>query len=145
MAAQRGGLFGVGKRKPVCVCCGPLMRSTRGYFLLDFFRSWPVCLRRVTYPPFRLQDDRLRAGIYAVLRSMSSRSVLGNRTPQSLSGKLISLCELREHYQVRETPNPTFDFKYSRLGPPPLNSFISSHLDQLICLVTLRHAGQPTL
>lgn len=70
--------------------------------------------------------------------------LLGIEPPKSLSGKLISLCELREHDQVRETSNPTFDFKYSRLEPP-LELFISSHLDQLICLITLRHAGQSAL
>lgn len=75
------------------------VRSTRGYFLLNFF-TFLVRLRTVTtYPPFRHQDDRLRAVIYAVLQSMLSRSALGNRIPKSLSGKLISLCELREHYQ----------------------------------------------
>ena len=56
-----------------------LLRSARGYFLLNFF-PFLVSLRRVTYPPFRHQDDRLRAVIYAVLQSMSSRSALGNRT-----------------------------------------------------------------
>lgn len=96
------------QRKPVCVCCGLF-----GAIFLYLFFPFLVRLRRV--PAFRLQDDRLRAVIYAVLQSMSSRSALGNRTSP---GKLISLCELREHDQVRETTNPTFDFKYSRLVPP---------------------------
>jgi len=85
------------------------------YFLHDNFRSWCVFTKSRL---FHHQDDRLRAVIYAVYNLYYQDPSLGIELLPSLSGKLISLCELREHYQVRVTPNPTFDFKYSRLVPP---------------------------
>jgi hypothetical protein len=66
---------------------------------------------------------------------MVSRSALGsNRLFLDIVRQTDLTCKLREHDQVPESTDPTFGLQIPRLVPP-LNLFISSHLDQLICLV----------